>query len=95
MSEDEMEKRLENLYRKLAAGTKQQDSSEYKKVIAEINQLQQVLFPNKIKPSTSGEGPDPTTILPQWSATGKKVQRMKIEKRRRPGSGGNIEPMGL
>lgn len=49
----------------------------------------------KIKPSTNnGKGPDPTTILPQWSEPGKKAKEMKIEKRRRPG-GGNIEPMNL
>lgn len=61
----------------------------------DLGKKTKALDKNKIESSTSGEGPNPTIILPQWSVSGKKVDKMKIEKRRRPGSGGNIEPMGL
>jgi hypothetical protein len=91
MKEEEMTDRLEQLWKQLGKKTKELDNSENEAILSEINEVTEEL--KKIKPSTSGEGPDPTTILPHGELAGKKVATMKIQKRRRPG--GNIEPMGL
>jgi hypothetical protein len=88
MKEEEMTDRLEQLWKQLGKKTKELDNSENEAILSEINEVTEEL--KKIKPSTSGEGPDPTTILPQWSASGKKVQTMTVKKRRI-----DVDPMGF
>lgn len=90
MDDEQMEDGLEALYKEPGAKTKNLDGSEHGNILSHIKEVQQELFKNKIKPSTSGEGPDPTTILPHGELPGKKVITMKISKRRI-----DIDPMGL
>lgn len=88
MKEEEMTDRLEQLWKQLGKKTKELDNSENEAILSEINEVTEEL--KKIKPSTSGEGPDPTTILPHGELAGKKVITMKFKKRPI-----EIDPMNL
>jgi hypothetical protein len=90
---DDFEDGLEALYKKLGAAAKRLDEPDTKEILKEIKEME--MQEKKSNSPHKAESPTQNSILPQWSVSGKKVDKMKIEKRRRPGSGGNIEPMGL